>query len=68
MDFFLLCPNDHGYLEVKSKEVLIEYFWVHLSRDFVKEAEEDDVLLPSPCPLPNPKLGNRPLTHSVFCL
>ena len=31
---YLLCPNDHGYLQIKRKTVIIEDCWVKLSHDY----------------------------------
>ena len=66
MEYSFLCPNDHGYLQIKRKTVLIEICGVHLSHEYEKEAEEDDIPPLLLCPLPTPQLGNYPIPQYLL--
>ena len=51
---------------MKRKIVLIEICWVHLSYEYEKEAEEDDISPPLLCLMLTPQLGNYPTPQSVI--
>ena len=66
MGYSFLCPNDHGYLHIKRKTVLIEFFGLNLYHEYEKEVEEDDIPPPLLCPLPTTQLGNYPIPQYLL--